>query len=172
MIADPATPDASLQALRTQAAAEAARLRTFMSDNVAPPVVPDEPTTVASAVRAALQGFEDLPIDVLIDLAEDSLLDPGTHAAPRGAVATCLHNVREHAAASRVVVHADDVEGCWEVIVRDDGRGFDPAAVTYGHGLRTLVQGNLAAHGVDARVQSAPGEGCTITLTSAARPAV
>lgn len=166
MIADPATPPASLAALRTQAALEARRLRSFMADQHDRPGGEDagEPT-VAAAVRAATRGFDDLPLEVIVDLAEDSTLHPTAAASLTLAVTTCLHNVREHAAASTVVVHADAIGDLWEVVVRDDGRGFDPGTAVLGHGLRTLVKAQLAAAGVRTQIDSAPGEGCAVILT-------
>lgn len=158
MIADPDTPPQALSALRQQAATEAVRLRTFMSDTrtVRTPASvggssdgsagPGDPT-LAGAVRAAAEGFADLPIELAVDLAESVVLAPPVAAAITQAVATCLHNVREHAGAALVVVHADACGGGWEVTVRDDGRGFDVNRVVPGHGLRALVHDNLAAQG-------------------------
>ncbi|WP_409484216.1 sensor histidine kinase [Arsenicicoccus dermatophilus] len=178
MIADPDTPPESFSALRQQAATEAVRLRSFMSDTrtvPAPATVdpaydgcpgPGDPT-LAGAVRAGVEGFADLPIELAVDLAEGVVLAPPVAEALTQAVATCLHNVREHAGAALVVVHADACRGGWEVTVRDDGRGFDVDRVVPGHGLRALVRDNLAAQGVRAHVASAPGEGCTVTMTGA-----
>lgn len=60
-------------------------------------------------------------------------------------------------------------DGRLRLAIRDDGRGFDPAAVTRGHGLD-----NLAARarnlGASLAIDSAPGRGATITLVLPAPP--
>lgn len=165
MLADPATPQDTVNALRQQAATEARRLRTFMSDAATPLRFGDAHLTVASATSAAITGFEDLPLNVALDLAESALINTPTYLALQTAVATCLHNVREHAHAQQVFVHADLDHNSWEVTIRDDGQGYDPATVANGHGLRTLVQHNLQAHNVRTQIDSSPGQGCVITLT-------
>ena len=52
------------------------------------------------------------------------------------ALATLLHNVRRYALAQEVVVHVERDEVSWELVVRDDGVGFDPAQTSLGYGLR------------------------------------
>lgn len=81
-------------------------------------------------------------------------------------MATLLHNVRLHADASSVVLHADINQGGseWELTVRDDGCGFDPAAVRTGYGLRVQVTQTLTRHRIRVDVDSFPGDGTTITL--------
>lgn len=81
----------------------------------------------------------------------------------RGALA----NVREHAGAHRVALtltyHLDEVV----LDVRDDGRGFEPAQVrasgTRGRGLAG-VRARAAVLGGRADVESAPGEGTTVSV--------
>lgn len=81
----------------------------------------------------------------------------------RGALA----NVREHAAASRAAVtltyQFDEVV----LDVRDDGRGFDPTRVaphgTRGRGLAG-VHDRARALGGESNVESAPGEGTTVSV--------
>ena len=81
----------------------------------------------------------------------------------RGALA----NVQEHAEAQRVALtlthHSDEVV----LDVRDDGRGFDPAQArsrgTRGRGLAG-IRDRAAALGGAAYVESAPGEGTTVSV--------
>ena len=80
-------------------------------------------------------------------------------------VSEALANVRSHARATRVDVHAQATADRLTLRVADDGVGFAPAAQPetghYGlHGLRErarLLGGTL-------RIVSAPGAGTTITL--------
>lgn len=81
----------------------------------------------------------------------------------RGALA----NVREHAGAGRVALtltyQLDEVV----LDVRDDGRGFDPAQVrpsgTRGRGI-TGIRERAAGLGGSTEVESAPGEGTTVSV--------
>lgn len=58
-------------------------------------------------------------------------------------------------------------DGRLQLRVRDNGRGFDPAAATRGHGLDNLAA-RARALGALLEIDSAPGKGATITLTLAA----
>jgi signal transduction histidine kinase len=66
-----------------------------------------------------------------------------------------LINVREHARASRVDVHVEEVEGGLRVEVRDDGVGFDLTDRQSAPGHAELVGGWW-------RCASTPGEGTTV----------
>lgn len=75
-----------------------------------------------------------------------------------------LHNVVKHAAATQVGIHLEVIGHRLTLRVRDDGRGFDPAAATSGHGLRSLHR-RVVDLGGELVVESAPGKGTTVTLT-------
>lgn len=57
-----------------------------------------------------------------------------------------------------------DGNGRLRLVIRDDGRGFDPVAVTRGHGLDNLAA-RARALSATLDIDSAPGRGTTITLT-------
>lgn len=72
-------------------------------------------------------------------------------------------NVIRHAGARRVQVRArPDGDGV-AVQVSDDGRGFDPEAVSAGRGLRFMAQ-RASALGGGLDLRSAPGTGTTVAL--------
>ena len=123
-----------------------------------------EATLAATVRRAALQ-FTDLPMTISTDLADEVPLSAET-AAPLGqAIVTLLHNVRRHAAATSVVVHAaGDVDDGWEVSVHDNGCGFDPATTPAGFGLGTQVHRALAPHHIEAHLSAAAGDGTLVIL--------
>ncbi len=159
-----------LEALRRHAAAGANQIHAFLQGQEHDA----DSLTLGSALRAAAQDFTDLPITLNVDLVDDLEVRPPVRTTIREAVSTLLHNVRLHADATSCVLHADVImvgaERRWEVVVRDDGRGFDPLAASRrpgraGFGLRRQVLGPLAAVGVDVTVVSAPGEGTAVTLT-------
>lgn len=78
-----------------------------------------------------------------------------------------LQNVRKHAAAQRVVISARQMPDAWELEVRDDGRGFDPAATEARQGRNFGLQFmRERAELIGARfdVRSRPEGGTLVTL--------
>ena len=74
-------------------------------------------------------------------------------------------NSLRHGAATRLELSFSPLfDGRLQLILRDNGKGFDPAAVTRGHGLDNLAARSRA---LDATldIDSAPGRGTAITLT-------
>ncbi|MGJ5750226.1 sensor histidine kinase [Streptomyces puniciscabiei] len=75
-----------------------------------------------------------------------------------------LTNARKHAGTpTRVEVRLGYADGTLTLSVRDDGCGFDPAAVRTGYGLAGL-RARAAEAGGTATVRSAPGGGTTVTV--------
>lgn len=80
-----------------------------------------------------------------------------------------LFNAFKHAEATRVTVSLKSVQGGWEVVVEDDGNGFDPATVsenkrsTNSFGLFSIRE-RLQIMDGRLTVQSASGAGTKITL--------
>ncbi|WP_377326179.1 sensor histidine kinase [Pimelobacter simplex] len=87
----------------------------------------------------------------------------------RGALA----NVREHAGAGRVALTLTYLLDEVVLDVRDDGRGFDPAQVraigTRGRGLAG-IRDRAEALGGQAGIESAPGEGTTVSVRFPVHP--
>jgi signal transduction histidine kinase len=79
-----------------------------------------------------------------------------------------ISNAIKHASTDRVAVkvHVDD--GHITMRVRDHGRGFDPAASTTGFGLLGMRERVEALDGT-LTLESAPGEGATVTARLPAR---
>lgn len=105
-------------------------------------------------------------------------LDPALPAFAGAARTELLQIIREsasnalrHGGATELEIRfAPQPDGRLRLQIRDNGRGFDPAAVTRGHGLD-----NLAARarnlGTLLEVDSAPGGGASVALTLPAPPA-
>lgn len=123
--------------------------------------------TLADVARDAARRFPDLPLTVNVDLAENRTLEPAVATSVRDALHTLLANVRRHASASSCVIHASAAPHGWELSVRDDGIGFDPATTPMSFGLSKQVRAACHAHGLDVQVESAPGEGTAVTIATA-----
>lgn len=123
-------------------------------------------STVSDLV-AALEGrglTVALEVDELPDLPED------VEALAYRVAQEAVRNVVRHADATRVrvVVHVEDARTLL-LQVADDGRGFDPAAVSRRHGSvgLELLASVVAAQGGQLEVASTPELGTSVTLTVA-----
>lgn len=76
-------------------------------------------------------------------------------------VQEALTNVVKHAAASHVTVTAKEADGEIEIVINDDGSGFDTTAATRGHGL-TGMRERIELLGGEIEVSSEPGHGTEI----------
>ena len=91
-------------------------------------------------------------------------LDPAIESTIYRLVQEALSNAAKHADATRVDVSLQSSPGFIDLVVHDDGRGFDPEAPVTGFGLLgmreriALVRGTL-------ELRSAPGEGTTLHAT-------
>lgn len=74
-------------------------------------------------------------------------------------------NALRHGGATRLEIEfAPLPDSRLRLLIRDDGRGFDPAAITRGHGLDNLAA-RARALGAHLDIDSAVGRGATLTLT-------
>ncbi len=83
-----------------------------------------------------------------------------------------LHNALRHAPAARIDVALRCEPGHVELVVSDDGPGFEPAAAglrSRSLGLTTMAERARAAGGA-LTIDSAPGAGTTVRLTVASSP--
>jgi len=163
LLGDPSTPAAILPALQNQARQESAQIRNFLSEPFGPRAL--LPESLGEIISSVTTGFPDLPMEFATDLGADVLV-PRQHApAVARALTTVLHNVRRHAQATQVVIHADQEDEQWEVTVRDDGVGFDEREHPHGFGLASQVIGELTRLGLQVAIASAPGHGTAVTIT-------
>jgi len=87
-------------------------------------------------------------------------------AAILGAATQALANATRHAGAERISVVVAPLPDGVRIAVRDDGRGFDPAAVPPGRmGIATSILARVrAVAGGGAEIVSAPGEGTRVSI--------
>lgn len=170
-LADPDLDPELAATVRAQAATEANRIRAYLADCSVPAADESRPAgtnrLLTDVVRDAANGFTDLPIEVLTELADGVELPASCAQALTAAAATVLHNVRRHAGpGATVVIHADHQPGDheWEVTIRDNGRGFDPAVTPHGYGLAQVAGAALAEQQITSHIHSVPGQGTTITI--------
>lgn len=108
----------------------------------------------------------DLDITVSVISDEDSRPASPVIAALAGATQECLTNAAKHADASKVIVFAEDADGVVFVSIRDDGRGFDPEAISERAGIAGSVKRRMADVGGRVHIVSSPGQGTEVQLWS------
>jgi signal transduction histidine kinase len=123
----------------------------------------ETPFRLSAALTDLVRSVDGEPPEVHIDLVgdEDGYSTASLTALYR-AVQESLTNVRRHAAATRVSVRLSLDGDRAELVVSDDGRGFQPHREGFGlRGMRERVE----LLGGDVRVDSRPGAGTRITVT-------
>ena len=121
------------------------------------------------AIRALAEQFADrgLAVDTSVEMDErdrNRRTPPELETAIYRIVQEALTNATRHGYAGRAVVEIVERNRTIHLTVRDDGRGFDPAANTDGFGLHGMRE-RAELLGGTLTVDSAPGEGATVTAS-------
>lgn len=103
-------------------------------------------------------------VPVAVHMDEDHDLPPDVKVAFYRIVQEALNNIQKHARATEVVVEYRREGDSFDLVIRDDGVGFDPSAVTGEHmGVRIISERALAVGG-EAEVRSRIGEGTAVVV--------
>ena len=103
-------------------------------------------------------------VKVALTLKEESVLPPSVHEAVYRITQEALNNVVRHAKAQQARVQLEIESSQARLLVGDDGRGFDPAAVDPGHfGLKSMRERATDSLG-DFTLRSVQGEGTLVTI--------
>jgi signal transduction histidine kinase len=123
------------------------------------------PDTLAGALEAAVEQVEgDERVEVGVTLNGDRVLDD-TGDELVAAAREALRNAARHAGGAPIVMFAEIEAAGAAVYIRDEGPGFDLAAVpAERRGVRDAIVGRMASIGGHATVESEPGEGTEVTL--------
>jgi signal transduction histidine kinase len=78
-------------------------------------------------------------------------------------VKEALTNAVKHAAAREVLVRAEATEHALEIVVQDDGKGFDTKQQSRGNGLGNMRR-RVQAMGGTVTIESCPGQGTVVRL--------
>jgi signal transduction histidine kinase len=154
-------------ALRDQAARGSQQIRAFLAQEDLPAAdrtSSDNGLPLPGVLATAVGEFADLPLTMNIDLVAGLRLSGSAGEALAAALRTLLHNVRQHARATAVTLHADRLpDGAWEVTVQDDGVGIESDRAA-GFGLTVQAGSALREAGMSVTVESAPTDGTTVTI--------
>jgi signal transduction histidine kinase len=103
-----------------------------------------------------------LGVTVDADLDDVTVPAPVEHALLRITQEACVNAVR-HGSARRLAVSMTRQDGHVELVVRDTGTGFDPAAPHAGSGL-AHIRDRVAELGGTVDIDSEPGRGAALTV--------
>jgi signal transduction histidine kinase len=120
---------------------------------------------LAAAVDWLAADFErttDIPCSVDITALAQSL-SKGAASMVFRIVQESLANVRRHASATEVAIRLQAAGEDWELVVRDDGVGFDASDLGTGYGVLGMEE-RARALGGSLDVESAAGAGTTVRL--------
>ena len=120
-------------------------------------------------IRGSLEKFElQTGIKTALAVSGTSIpLSPEQHLQVLHILQEALSNVRKHSGAQRVEIEMRRDGGYW-FRVRDDGRGFDPAALDSKKGVHVglrIMKERAQRIGGKISIESMPGRGSEITLT-------
>jgi signal transduction histidine kinase len=108
------------------------------------------------------------------DLGDDLVLSPRVEVQLIRVIQEALTNVRKHGGATRVVVRLVECDDGVQIVVEDDGRGFDIGGTLLGRdgfGLHTMRE-RMSLVGGTLSIESAPGRGTRIIADVPATRAV
>jgi two-component system sensor histidine kinase DegS len=156
-----------LRFLRELLRRELGDVRTFISQ-LRPPVV--DAIGLDEAIADAAEGVRTvagLPVEVQLGASSEAL-DETSRTVVLRVVQEALQNTRKHAGAASASVSTRVDDGQWILEVSDDGRGFDPSAVTI-RGRRSFglqfMRERADLIGARFEVRSRPNGGTTVRLT-------
>ncbi|MFD1545780.1 sensor histidine kinase [Nonomuraea guangzhouensis] len=156
-----APPSDRMREIRGLALAQAGELRQALRDSSA---------TTSNGLTLTLKMVSDefRAQGLRVELVTSELTFDPSHpvtVALSEAVREALTNVRRHAGAAHAVVRAASSGSSIEIVIRDQGRGFDPETVSHDGGLAEILIQRLRSIGGDADIWSASGRGTRIRLT-------
>jgi signal transduction histidine kinase len=111
----------------------------------------------------SLSLTEKLTIDLHIGRLEKKKLNQDTHLGIYRIVQEHLTNVLRHARATTVAIAVESKQGELQILITDDGIGFDVKAKRKGIGISNMYG---RSENINGRLEltSAPGKGCTLRL--------
>jgi two-component system, NarL family, sensor histidine kinase UhpB len=85
-----------------------------------------------------------------------------------------MNNIMKHAGAKNVIVSLHLLDQCdesnVELVIKDDGKGFNPSKKRNGVGLRNIIS-RAELFGGNVEIQSEPGHGCELKVIFPGKPA-
>ena len=161
----PADGRRRLEELRQLTRGALAEMRSLLLE-LRPTVLVETPlSNLLRQLAEATTGRARLPVRVAVEFAGgERRLPPEAQVAIYRIAQESLNNTAKHAAASEATITLRQSAEATEVVIRDDGRGFDPATLSGDHLGLGIMRERARTVGVDYSLESAPGAGTTIVV--------
>jgi PAS domain S-box-containing protein len=104
-----------------------------------------------------------LHVSLAADKKVEQLLDKNQKLTVFRIIQETLNNAIKHAKATSVSIHFHSRSDTAELMIQDDGIGFDPKSVKKGAGLKNIQNRVYLING-NHSIQSKPGKGCKILI--------
>lgn len=121
-------------------------------------------TLRAELIRVVAQVEQLFDVNVSTVIRTDIRMDD-TLRALVGAAHEAMTNAAKYSGMKHIDLYVAVEEGVIAVYVRDEGRGFDVATTSHGHGLKNSVCARVNNVGGEVRIESAPGKGTEVKLS-------
>lgn len=95
---------------------------------------------------------------------ENDLLSPGIKMTLFRILQEQLKNILTHSKANCIDIFLQSKDGNVQLIIEDNGIGFDPKQTQRGIGLSNIYERTRFYNG-EVDIETAPGQGCTVTLS-------
>ena len=120
--------------------------------------------------QALLKLTENFPLSASLQLDLDTMCyredigDENIKLTCYRIVQVQLNNIVRHARAKKVTIRLRKTPDNLELVIQDDGIGFDTTKKTRGIGLRNIMN-RVGYYNGAVMIDSKPGQGCTLTVT-------
>jgi signal transduction histidine kinase len=128
-----------------------------LARGIYPPLLADKGLGAALEAQARKAA-----IPITVSANDLGRFSPEVESAVYFSCLEALQNVAKYAEATTATIELSNGSDELRLSVSDDGRGFDAATTSYGTGLQGIAD-RLAAIGGTLTVESAPGQGTTIS---------
>jgi len=136
-----------------------------LSALIKPPSFPD--TTLLEALKELTENisrFRNLNFEIEFDEALEKLFSGDQKLLIYRVIQEQLSNVIKYADASLVTIRIESENGQVFILVKDDGKGFDPSTSRTGIGLKN-IRSRLQVFSGTMLLDSQPGQGCALQAT-------
>ncbi|TAL50677.1 MAG: PAS domain S-box protein, partial [Chitinophagaceae bacterium] len=105
-----------------------------------------------------------LHVDFKHDAETEKLLSENQKLIIYRIIQEALNNCLKYAEAKSAIIHLDAGQNKVQLTVRDDGKGFDPAIIKKGSGLKN-IQNRVYLFNGTFEINASPGKGCELVIT-------
>ena len=152
----------SLEDLRKLTRGAMAEMRALLAELRPSTLIDAELGDLLGLLANAFTGRTNVPAKVTV--VGQGTLPADVQVALYRVCQEALNNIARHAAASAVVIHLNQNENVTEVIIRDNGQGFDPEQTASGHYGLSMMRERAEGVGAQLSITSQPGHGTELTI--------